>query len=107
MDVCEIGEKAGAAGDGSVGESDGGDSRGFHCFNSQGVANTLWAYARMEMKPGVRVMELLERRAEVILGEFNASEIAQMRCWYNFSSRPSEVWQQALRGLDSTGKRKR
>jgi hypothetical protein len=34
--------------------------------NSQGVANTLWAYATMRGKPGERMMGQLERRAEAI-----------------------------------------
>jgi hypothetical protein len=45
-------------------------------FNSQDVANTLWAYAAMGTKPGERMMGQLERRAEAISGEFNSQEVA-------------------------------
>ncbi len=45
-------------------------------FTSQGVANTLWAYASMGMKPGERLMGLLEGRAEAISGEFTTQEVA-------------------------------
>ncbi len=45
-------------------------------FNSQHVANTLWAYATMERKPGERVMWKLEGRSEEISEEFKAQEVA-------------------------------
>jgi hypothetical protein len=45
-------------------------------FNSQDIANTLWAYATMRTKPGERMMGQLERRAEAISGEFNSQGIA-------------------------------
>jgi hypothetical protein len=45
-------------------------------FNSQNVANTLWAFATMGTKPGKRMMGQLERRAETISGEFNSQEVA-------------------------------
>jgi hypothetical protein len=41
-------------------------------FNSQGVANTVWAHATMGRKPGERLTGLLEGRAEAIAGEFNS-----------------------------------
>jgi hypothetical protein len=41
-------------------------------FNSQNVANTLWAYATMGTKPGERLMGHLERWSEEISGEFNS-----------------------------------
>jgi hypothetical protein len=40
-------------------------------FNSQDVANTLWAFATMRTKPGERMMGQLDRRAETISGEFS------------------------------------
>jgi hypothetical protein len=43
-------------------------------FNSQSIANTLWAFGTMGTKPGHRMME---RRAEAKSGEFN---ILQTRC---------------------------
>jgi hypothetical protein len=45
-------------------------------FNSQHIANTLWAYATMGVKPGEWMMGELERRAEAISGEFNSQEVA-------------------------------
>ena len=45
-------------------------------FNSQNVANTLWAFATMGTKPGERMMGQLERRAEAISGEFNSQDVA-------------------------------
>jgi ribosomal protein L14E/L6E/L27E len=45
-------------------------------FNSQNIANTLWAFATMQVKPGERMMGQLERRAEAISGEFDSQNIA-------------------------------
>jgi hypothetical protein len=45
-------------------------------FNSQEVANTLWAFATIGTKPGERLVGQLERRAEAISGEFNSQEVA-------------------------------
>ena len=45
-------------------------------FNSQNVANTLWAFATMGTRPGERMMGQLERRAEAISGEFNSQALA-------------------------------
>jgi hypothetical protein len=45
-------------------------------FNSQAVANTLWAFATMGRKPGERLMGKLEGRAEAISGEFNMQHVA-------------------------------
>ena len=47
-------------------------------FNSQNVANTLWAYATMGTKPGNLMMEKLERRVEEISGEFKPQEVASL-----------------------------
>jgi hypothetical protein len=47
-------------------------------FNSQAVANTLWAFV-MGTKPGERMMGQLERRAEAIsacTGKFNSQDTA-------------------------------
>ena len=41
-------------------------------FKVRDIANTLWAYAALGMKPGVRAMEALERRLGEISGDFNA-----------------------------------
>ena len=35
-------------------------------FNAQGVANTLWAYARMGREPGGGMMSALEGRAQAL-----------------------------------------
>ena len=45
-------------------------------FNSQDIANTLWAFATMGRKPGDRMMGQLEVRTEAISGEFNSQNIA-------------------------------
>jgi len=45
-------------------------------FNSQGVANTLWAFATMGRKPGERVMGMLEGRVEEMAGTFNSQDVA-------------------------------
>jgi hypothetical protein len=45
-------------------------------FNSQDIANTLWALATMGTKPGERMMGQLERRTEAISGEFNSQAVA-------------------------------
>ena len=45
-------------------------------FNSQNVANTLWAFATMGTKPGERMMVQLERRAEAISVDFNLQDIS-------------------------------
>ena len=45
-------------------------------FNSQGIANTLWAYATMGRKPGELLMGQLERRSEVMAGDFNSQEVS-------------------------------
>ncbi len=45
-------------------------------FNSQDIANTLWAFATMGTKPGDNMMGQLERRAEGISGEFKPQEVA-------------------------------
>jgi len=51
-------------------------------FNAQDVANTLWAYARMERKPGAAVMMELEGRAEAGAGTFKAQDVANT-LWAN------------------------
>jgi hypothetical protein len=45
-------------------------------FNSQEVANTMWAFATMGTKPGERMMGKLEWRPETISEEFNSQEVA-------------------------------
>jgi hypothetical protein len=60
-------------------------------FNSQEVANTLWAYATMGTKPGERMMEQLERRAEAISGEFNSQNVANTLWAYaTMGTKPGE-----------------
>ncbi len=49
-------------------------------FNSQNVANTLWALATMGTKPGEKLMGQLEQRAEAISGGFNSQDIANTLC---------------------------
>ena len=45
-------------------------------FNAQGVANTLWAYARMGQEPGAGLMGELEGRAEAVAGTLTAQGVA-------------------------------
>jgi hypothetical protein len=60
-------------------------------FNSQNVANTLWAYAKMGTKPGERMVGQLERRAEAISGEFNSQEVANTLWAYaTMGTKPGE-----------------
>jgi hypothetical protein len=51
-------------------------------FNSQEVANTLWAFATMGTKPGERMMGQLERRAEAIseIQSSSTRRLLQTRC---------------------------
>jgi hypothetical protein len=45
-------------------------------FNTQEVANTLWAYATMGREPGAGLMRVLEgRAAEVLAGTFDTQEV--------------------------------
>jgi hypothetical protein len=70
--VCDYGEEAGGAVMGQLGgraEAISGE------FNSQDVANTLWAFATMGRKPGERMMGQLEGRAEARSGEFNSQDV--------------------------------
>jgi hypothetical protein len=45
-------------------------------FNSQAVANTLWAYATMRREPKEGLMRALEGRAEALVGTFEAQNVA-------------------------------
>jgi len=47
-------------------------------FNSQAIANTLWAFATVGRQSGERMMRLRERRAQAISGEFNSLQLGQM-----------------------------
>jgi len=44
-------------------------------FNSQNVANTLWAYATIATKPEQRMIRQLKRK-EAISGELNSQDVA-------------------------------
>jgi hypothetical protein len=46
-------------------------------FNSQAIANTLWAFATVGRQPGERMMRQLERRAEAISRDFNSLQLGQ------------------------------
>ena len=48
-----------------------------HAFNSQGVANTLWAYATLGMQPGEGLMRKLEEQAEGVAHTFNLAGCCQ------------------------------
>jgi hypothetical protein len=41
-----------------------------------GVANTLWAYARMGREPGAGMMRVLEGRAEAVAGTLKVQVVA-------------------------------
>jgi len=45
-------------------------------FNTQDVANTLWAYATMGREPKAGLMRELEGRAEAVAGTFKAQGVA-------------------------------
>ena len=45
-------------------------------FDSQSVANTLWAYATMGRTPGAQMMMVLEGRAEAVAGTMNAQNVS-------------------------------
>jgi hypothetical protein len=61
-------------------------------FNSQEVANTVWAYATMGRKPGERLMVQLERRAEVISEDFYPQGIANTLWAYaTMGRKPGEL----------------
>jgi hypothetical protein len=47
-------------------------------FNTQDVANLLWAFTTMGTKPGDRMMGQLERRVETISGDFNSQDVANL-----------------------------
>jgi hypothetical protein len=47
-------------------------------FNSQGVANTLWAFATMGGKPGERMMGQVEGLAEAIAWGLNSQELGHL-----------------------------
>ena len=67
--VRDDGDKAGGADDGSAAAAVGGDIRGVQltgCFQHDVDVST------MGTKPGERMMGQLERRTEVISGEFNS-----------------------------------
>jgi hypothetical protein len=67
--------ETGGTADGTAGGSGGGDIRGVRlggCF-----PRTLEAYARMERKPGKRLMGLLEERVEAISGESDSDDVSQ------------------------------
>jgi hypothetical protein len=53
-------------------------------------------------------MVRLERRAEVISGDFNGQVLAQMRVWFRFTGKPSFFQMAPATQLtgNSTGKRK-
>jgi hypothetical protein len=60
-------------------------------FNSQNVANTLWAFATMGIKPGELMMGKLERRAEAISGEFKSQAVANTLWAYaTMGTKPGE-----------------
>ncbi len=51
-------------------------------FNTQDVANTLWAYATMGREAGAGMMRDLEVRAEALAGTFNTQDVVNT-LWAN------------------------
>ena len=45
-------------------------------FNTQDVANTLWAFAKLNIVSKEVIIKGLERQATARMGDFNAQEIA-------------------------------
>jgi len=59
-------------------------------FNSQEVANTLWAFATMGLRPGGQLIGKLGRRTEAISGEFSSQEVANTLWAFATMGRKSE-----------------
>ena len=59
-------------------------------FNSQAVANTLWAFVTMETKLGERMMGQLERLVEAISGEFK-SQAKTLWAFTTMGTKPGEM----------------
>lgn len=60
-------------------------------FSAQNITNMLWAFARMERKPGELLLKLLERRAGAISEDFSAQEVEDMQWAYaTMGSKPGE-----------------
>ena len=62
-------------------------------FNTQNVANTLWAYATMGREPGEDLMRGLEGRTESLAGTFNEQEVANTLWVY------ATMWREPGEGL--------
>jgi hypothetical protein len=68
-------------------------------FNTQNVANTMWANATMGRKPGEGLMRALEGRAEALAGTFNAQNVANTLWAYATMGRePGAGTMRALEG---------
>ena len=66
-------------------------------FNTQDVANTIWAYATMGRGPGAGLMRVLEGRAEALAGTFKAQGVANTLWAYatmgrNCGNRPAATF---------------
>jgi hypothetical protein len=55
-------------------------------FNTQNVANTLWAYIAMGREPGAGLMRAFEGLAEALAGTFNTQDVANTLCRLVYSS---------------------
>jgi len=78
---------------------EGGARRLAGRFQAQGVANTLWAYAKMGREPGEELMRALEGRAEATAESFGAQGVANTLWAYATMGRePGEGLMRALEG---------
>ena len=60
-------------------------------FNSQDIANTMWAFTTMGTKPGERMMGQLERQLEAMSGKFNSQEVVNtMWAFATMGTNPGE-----------------
>jgi hypothetical protein len=72
-------------------------------FNPEGVANTMWTYAKMGRKPGERLMGLLEGRSEVISGQFIPQGVANtLWAYVTMGRKPGESLMGLLEGRVET-----
>ena len=71
-------------------------------FNTQNMANTLWAYATLGREPGAGMMSALEGQAEALTGTFKAQEVANTLWAYAKMGRePGVGMRKAMEGAAS------
>jgi len=77
-------------------------------FNSQDIANMLWAHATMGTKPGEQLLGQLEQRTVAISREFTPLSLAGMKKWYGMmGTKPGRLVEELLDSpTHCAGKRK-